>query len=159
MSKNTFPPQKELGDVKPLLTTAAMPREVLGGVAAETARQVILDPKDNFLVLDDLDRDPMIEPLDSVLPGGVSVSGAALTGGVQVRKYFSSLQIFFLYEKYFQRIISINGTQHLITTTPSRGGVAVSGVAPVPRITSQFIPGAVTKQVFISLPSKNVFLK
>ena len=82
--------------MKPLLTTAAMPREVLGGVAAETARQVILDPKDNFLVLDDLDRDPMIEPLDSVLPGGVSVSGAALTGGVQVRKYFSSPQIFFL---------------------------------------------------------------
>ena len=139
--------------MKPLLTTAAMPREVLGGVAAETARQVILDPKDNFLVLDDLDRDPMIEPLDSVLPGGVSVSGAALTGGVQVRLYFLAFKQFsfgkyFYSEKYLQRIISINGTQHLITTTPSRGGVAVSGVAPVPRITSQFIPGAVTKQVF-----------
>ena len=59
--------------------------------------------------------------------------------------------MFFLYQKYFQRIISINGTQHLITTTPSRGGVAVSGVAPVPRITSQFIPGAVTKQVSIKI--------
>merc|ERR1712218_575955 len=88
MSKNTFRPQKELGDVKPLLTTAAMPREVLGGVAAETARQVILDPKDNFLVLDDLDRDPMIEPLD--LP----VSQPT------------------------HRIININGTKHIITTTP-----------------------------------------
>ena len=84
--------------MKPLLTTAAMPREVLGGVAAETARQVILDPKDNFLVLDDLDRDPMIEPLDSVLPGGVSVSGAALTGGVQVRLYFLSHRIFLIWK-------------------------------------------------------------
>ena len=56
-----------------MLTTAAMPPEVLVGVAAETARQVILDLKDNFFVLDDLDRDPMIEPLDNVLPGGVQV--------------------------------------------------------------------------------------
>ena len=56
-----------------MLTTAAMPREVLGCVAAETARQVILDPTDNFFILDNLDRDPMIEPLDNVLPGGVQV--------------------------------------------------------------------------------------
>ena len=53
-----------------------------------SVRPVILDPKDNFLVLDDLDRDPMIEPLD--LP----VSQAT------------------------HRIININGTNHLITTTP-----------------------------------------
>ena len=30
---------------------------------------VILDPKENFLVLDDLERDPMIEPLEPGLAG------------------------------------------------------------------------------------------
>ena len=36
----------------------------------EHSRSVILDPKENFLVLDpDLERDPMIEPLDPGLAG------------------------------------------------------------------------------------------
>ena len=35
----------------------------------EHSRSVILDPKENFLVLDDLERDPMIEPLEPGLAG------------------------------------------------------------------------------------------
>lgn len=91
-------PQKDLTDVKPLMTTSQIPRTLMETVlpdskssvslASEHSRSVILDPKDNFLVLDDLDRDPMIEPLD--LP----VSQAT------------------------HRIININGTNHIITTTP-----------------------------------------
>jgi len=34
----------------------------------ENSRSVILDAKDDFLVLDDIARDPMIEPIDSALP-------------------------------------------------------------------------------------------
>ena len=92
-------PQKDLTNVKPLMTTAQIPRTLMETVlpdskssvtlaAPEHSRSVILDPKDNFLVLDDLERDPMIEPLD--LP----VSQAT------------------------HRIININGTNHIITTTP-----------------------------------------
>ena len=91
-------PQKDLTNVKPLMTTSQIPRTLMETVlpdsktsvtlAPEHSRSVILDPKDNFLVLDDLDRDPMIEPLD--LP----VSQAT------------------------HRIININGTNHIITTTP-----------------------------------------
>ena len=69
----------------------------------ENSRSVILDPKENFLVLDDLQRDPMIEPLDPGLAGA--------------------------------RIITINGQQHLVTSPGDTGG------RPLPRITSQFLPG------------------
>ena len=71
----------------------------------ENSRSVILDPKENFLVLDDLQRDPMIEPLEPGLAG----AGA--------------------------RIITINGQQHLVTSPGDTGG------RPLPRITSQFLPG------------------
>ena len=71
----------------------------------ENSRSVILDPKENFLVLDDLQRDPMIEPLEPGLAG----AGA--------------------------RIITINGQQHLVTTPGD------TGARPLPRITSQFLPG------------------
>jgi len=91
-------PQKDLTNVKPLMTTSQIPRTLMETVlpdsktsvtlAPEHSRSVILDPKDNFLVLDDLERDPMIEPLD--LP----VSQPT------------------------HRIININGTNHIITTTP-----------------------------------------
>merc|ERR1711936_885146 len=89
-------PQKDLTNVKPLMTTSQIPRTLMetvlpdskSSLAPEHSRSVILDPKDNFLVLDDLERDPMIEPLD--LP----VSQAT------------------------HRIININGTNHIITTTP-----------------------------------------
>merc|ERR1719411_790118 len=89
-------PQKDLTNLKPLMTTSQIPRTLMetvlpdskSSLAPEHSRSVILDPKDNFLVLDDLERDPMIEPLD--LP----VSQAT------------------------HRIININGTNHIITTTP-----------------------------------------
>ena len=97
-------PRKDLTDVKPLLT---VPRTVMESVltdakpymqpprtiiesatpVTEHSRSVILDPKDNFLVLDELERDPMIEPMD--LP----VSQAT------------------------HRIININGTNHIVTNT------------------------------------------
>merc|ERR1712088_861733 len=78
------------------MTTSQIPRTLMetvlpdskSSLAPEHSRSVILDPKDNFLVLDDLERDPMIEPL--ALP----VSQAT------------------------HRIININGTNHIITTTP-----------------------------------------
>lgn len=107
-------PQKELGDVKPLMTSSTIPRSIMENVLTdarvqnpgmENSRSVILDPKENFLVLDDLQRDPMIEPLEPGLAG----AGA--------------------------RIITINGQQHLVTSPGDTGG------RPLPRITSQFLPG------------------
>ena len=46
----------------------------------ENSRSVILDPKENFLVLEDLDRDPMIEQLE---PRIVTIGGQQhlVTGG------------------------------------------------------------------------------
>jgi len=100
-------PRKDLTDVKPLMTSQ-VPRTVMESVltdakpymqpprtiiesatpVTEHSRSVILDPKDNFLVLpDELDRDPMIEPMD--LP----VSQAT------------------------HRIININGVNHIVTNT------------------------------------------
>jgi len=100
-------PRKDLMDVKPLMTTQ-VPRTVMESVltdvkpymqpprtiiesatpVTEHSRSVILDPKDNFLVLpDELDRDPMIEAID--LP----VSHAT------------------------HRIININGVNHIVTNT------------------------------------------
>jgi hypothetical protein len=100
-------PRKDLTDVKPLMTTQ-VPRTIMESVltdakpyiqpprtiiesatpVTEHSRSVILDPKDNFLVLpDELDRDPMIEAID--LP----VSHAT------------------------HRIISINGVNHIVTNT------------------------------------------
>ena len=84
-------PQKDLGDVKPLMTTASIPRTVMETVQrdSENGRSVILDQKDNFLVLDDLDKDGLINNIE--LP--VSMAG----GGA--------------------KIININGTQHIITNS------------------------------------------
>ena len=108
-------PQKDLGDVKPL----SIPRSVMETVMTEVrsgsnmanipenSRSVILDPKDNFLVLDDLDRENLMDNLD--LP--VSQSQAT------------------------HKIININGTNHIITNS-----------RPLPRITSQFLPGVQPKQ-------------
>ena len=100
-------PRKDLMDVKPLMTNQ-VPRTVMESVltdvkpymqpprtiiesatpVTEHSRSVILDPKDNFLVLpDELDRDPMIEAID--LP----VSHAT------------------------HRIININGVNHIVTNT------------------------------------------
>jgi len=99
-------PRKDLADVKPLMTSQ-VPRTVMDSVltdskpfmqpprtiiesatpVTEHSQSVILEPKDNFLVLDELERDPMIEPMD--LP----VSHAT------------------------HRIIEINGTNHIITNT------------------------------------------
>ena len=115
-------PQKELIDVKPLLTSSSIPRTIMdnvlttstAGVSTEHSRSVILDPKDNFLVLDDLGRDPMIEPLE--LPASLAQAGAS------------------------HKIININGTNHIITSSPAR---------PQPRITSQFIPGVQKQEQFI----------
>ena len=108
-------PQKDLGDVKPL----SIPRSVMETVMtevrsgsnmsniAESTRSVILDPKENFLVLDDLDRENLMDNLD--LP----VSQSQPT----------------------HKIININGTNHIVTTS-----------RPLPRITSQFLPGVQTVQ-------------
>ena len=45
--------------------------------SVENSRSVILHPKDNFVVLDDMVRDPMIEPLDQVMAGAkiVTING------------------------------------------------------------------------------------
>merc|ERR1719410_1677774 len=73
-------PQKELIDVKPLLTSSSIPRTIMDNVmttsiaGTEHSRSVILDPKDNFLVLDELARDPMIEPLE--LPASLAQPGS-----------------------------------------------------------------------------------
>ena len=73
------------------MTSANIPRNVMETVKMETSeggRSVILDQKDNsFLVLDDLEKDGLINPIE--LP--VSMAG----GGA--------------------KIININGTQHIIT--------------------------------------------
>jgi len=96
-------PKKELIDVKPLFSNMA-PRGVVDGAimkqeqeqehtpTTEHSRSVILDAKDNFLVLDELDnggtRDPMIEPLELGLGN--------------------------------HRIVSINGTNHIVTSPPGK---------------------------------------
>ena len=113
-------PQKELIDVKPLLTSSSIPRTIMDNVmttsiaGTEHSRSVILGPKDNFLVLDELARDPMIEPLE--LPASLAQPGST------------------------HKIININGTNHIITSSPGR---------PQPRITSQFIPGVHKQEQFI----------
>lgn len=134
-------PQKDLTNVKPLMTTSQIPRTLMETVlpdsksvslAPEQSRSVILDPKDNFLVLDDLERDPMIEPLD--LP---AVSQAT------------------------HRIININGTNHIITTTTprtqfSRAQLPITPLGtldlslpkkPDPSVLEQFVnPGALVSE-------------
>lgn len=113
-------PRKDLTDVKPLMTSQ-VPRTLIEGVLTDTkpylqqprtivesatpvtehSRSVILDPKDNFLVLpDELDRDPMIEPID--LP----VSQAA------------------------HRIININGVNHIVTNTKTIPDLRRTNILP-----------------------------
>lgn len=59
-------PKKFLVGIQPIMP----PRTIIQSSMplAENSRSVILDAKDDFLVLDDIARDPMIEPIDSALP-------------------------------------------------------------------------------------------
>jgi len=86
-------PKKQLTGIQPLVSTA--PRTIVESAAPitqqvnktmETQRSVILHPKDDYLVLDDI-KDPMLTSM----------------GGVNNKQQMS-------------RIININGTQHLITS-------------------------------------------
>ena len=79
-----------------VLTDSKLQRSIVEGslpVTSENSRSVILDAKDNFLVLDELEghqdpgRDPMIEPLE-----------------------LSQL------DHSSQRIVNINGTNHIVNT-------------------------------------------
>jgi len=94
-------PRRDLIDVKPLFANQGL-RSIVEGclpVTTEHSRSVILDAKDNFLVLDDLEngthdpgRDPMIEPLE-----------------------LSQL------DPATHRVININGTNHVITSNHVNG--------------------------------------
>jgi len=100
-------PRKDLTDVKPLMTSQ-VPRTIMESVltdvkplvqpprtivesatpVTEHSRSVILDPKDNFLVLsDEPDRDPMIEAIHLPVSQGT------------------------------HRIINIDGVNHIVTNT------------------------------------------
>merc|ERR1719187_1223044 len=71
-------PKKLLTGILPIIpssSTATTRTVVQGSTILENSRSVILDPKDDFLVLDDIARDPMIEPIDSALPVISKVSG------------------------------------------------------------------------------------
>jgi len=88
-------PQKDLGDVKPLMTGAGVPRTVMETLGQDGNRSIILDQKqENYLVLDDLDKETLMNNIELPNPV-VSLNGAQGA-----------------------KIININGTQHIITNQP-----------------------------------------
>ena len=123
-------PKKLLTGVQPVNP----PRTIVESAApvTEHSRSVILDPKEDFLVLDDIGRDPMIEPIDNSLP--VKSQPRTVAAGAkpilqlgQAKRITTqplpaqlaqTVQIQKPHELQFQVGNIVNGTSGLIATAP-----------------------------------------